>query len=62
MSSNNLQSLKEAADRVGYSRQRLQQWVKQGRIKGAVKVGHYWVIPTTWKPTPRAHDNRGNHE
>ena len=53
MSINKLESLKEAASRLGLSRQRLQQLAKSGKIPGAIRIGHYWAIPATWQPPAR---------
>lgn len=40
-----LLSMMEAAGRAGVSRQRIHQLCAQGRIVGARKIGHQWVIP-----------------
>jgi len=53
MSISKLESLKEAAMRLGLSRQRLQQLAKSGKIPGAIRIGHYWAIPATWQPPAR---------
>ena len=42
-------SLKQAAERLGFSRQRVHQLAQAGRIPGAVQVGkgerRYWIVP-----------------
>ena len=30
----------------------LRLWVKQGRIRGAKKVGRCWVVPVSWVAEP----------
>lgn len=45
-------SSKEAADKWGISKRRVQVLCAEGRIDGAMKVGTIWVIPQgSWKPT-----------
>ncbi len=38
-------SAKEASDKWGISKRRVQVLCAEGRIKGAMKVGMMWVIP-----------------
>lgn len=42
-------SLKQAAERLELSRQRVQQLAQAGRLAGAVQVGdgerRYWIVP-----------------
>ena len=38
-------SAKEASDKWGISKRRVQILCAEGRIKGAMKVGMMWVIP-----------------
>ena len=38
-------SLKEAAEALGISKQRLWQWINQGRFPIARRVGSLWKIP-----------------
>lgn len=38
-------SAKEASDKWGISKRRVQVLCAEGRIKGAMKVGMVWVIP-----------------
>ena len=40
-----LLSLKEAAEILGISKQRLWQWIKEGQFPLARRVGHLWKIP-----------------
>ena len=35
----------EAASRLGISSRRLRQLLQQGRVKGAYKSSHFWLIP-----------------
>ena len=42
-------SSKEASERLGISRRRIQQLLSEGRIRGARLVGHSWIIPTPIK-------------
>ena len=59
-------SLMQAAERLGLSRQRMQQLAQSGRLVGAVQVGEgqrrYWIVPAgeDGRPTvlPTAHDGR----
>ncbi len=45
-------SAKEASDKWGISKRRVQVLCAEGRIAGAMKVGMMWVIPqTSNKPT-----------
>lgn len=37
-------TITEAAERLGVSRQRVHQLIKQGRLE-AEQVGHIWIIP-----------------
>ena len=39
-------SAKEAAEKWGISKRRVQILCSEGRIKGAMKVGMVWVIPS----------------
>lgn len=38
-------SVTEAAKKLGLTSQRVSSFCRQGRLKGAKKVGYYWVIP-----------------
>ena len=38
--------VKDAAIRLGVTVQRVRQLLKQGRIRGATKIGRDWMIPT----------------
>ena len=45
-------STKEAAEKLGVSRQRVWTWIKEGRIP-AERVGNVWAIPEdVEKPEP----------
>lgn len=46
MSRKNLKNTAGAARELGVSRQRILQYLKDNRIKGATKVGRDWVIPS----------------
>lgn len=49
-----LQSLTQAAARVGRTPARLRQLIAADAIKGARKVGRDWYVPATWQmPRPR---------
>jgi excisionase family DNA binding protein len=39
-------SVKQVASNLGVSTTRVRKLISEGRIKGAFKVGHIWVIPT----------------
>jgi excisionase family DNA binding protein len=39
-------SIKQVASNLNVSTTRIRKLVSQGRMKGAFKVGHMWVIPT----------------
>ncbi len=41
----NLITLKQWATEHGICRQRAHQLIQQNRVRGAVKVGSYWLIP-----------------
>ena len=47
MSDNNdvFMSVTDAAKKLGLTSQRVSTFCRQGRLQGAKKVGHYWVIP-----------------
>lgn len=53
-------SAKEAAEKWGITRRRVQAYCIGGRIPGAVKVSAVWLIPKdTQKPTdPRKNNKR----
>lgn len=38
-------TIAQAAELIGVSRQRVQQWLAEGVIQGAEKIGVYWLIP-----------------
>ena len=40
-----LLSVTQTAEKWGISVRRLQILCKEGRVEGATRVGHYWVIP-----------------
>lgn len=52
-------SMREAADRIGVSRQRMHQLLKEGRINGAYQFGDkkVWVIPHDFQLNPRSNQN-----
>ena len=39
-------TVREAARRLGVSERRVRQLARQGRVRGAAKVGAEWLIPT----------------
>ena len=39
-------TVKEAAERLGASERRVRKLARDGRVKGAVKTGSEWLIPT----------------
>jgi hypothetical protein len=45
MSAADLLSVPEFAKREGVSRVRVLQWLSQGRLAGARRIGHRWAIP-----------------
>lgn len=48
-------TLKEAAEKWGIGDRRINTLCLEGRIEGASKIGHLWVIPVD---TPKPDDNR----
>ena len=48
-------SAKEAAERWGISKRRVQKLCEEGRINGVTKVGFVWAIPAT---AEKPEDNR----
>ena len=45
-------TVKEAASRLGVSERRVRQLARIGRVRGAVKAGSEWLIPTPVEVTP----------
>ena len=45
-------TVKEAATRLGVSERRVRQLARNGRVRGAVKAGAEWLIPTPVEMTP----------
>ena len=45
-------TVKEAAARLGVSERRVRQLARNGRVRGAVKAGAEWLIPTPVEVTP----------
>ena len=45
-------TVKEAASRLGVSERRVRQLARNGRVRGAVKAGAEWLIPTPVEVTP----------
>lgn len=45
-------TVKEAATRLGVSERRVRKLARDGRVRGAVKTGTEWVIPTPVEVTP----------
>lgn len=44
----------EAAERWGVEQRTVQSWITRGKLPGAIKPGHDWLIPAdTPKPTDR---------
>ena len=41
----------EAAKRLGVSRRYVQKLVQQGKIPGAVQLGHAWLVPHDFQVT-----------
>ena len=39
------ETAKEAAERYGIDDSQVRRYCAQGRIRGAVKVGHQWLVP-----------------
>jgi hypothetical protein len=57
MDTSKFETIREAADRVSLSRQRVALLAKQGRIKGAVLFADVWMIPKTWEHVPLVPDH-----
>lgn len=51
-------SITEAAQLLGLHRSRVHALIQQGRIKGARRVGHMWIIPLGKDGQPRAQLNQ----
>ena len=45
-------TVKEAAARLGISDRRLRKLARDGRVRGAAKIGQEWLIPTPVEVTP----------
>lgn len=45
-------TVKEAATRLGVSERRVRQLARNGRVRGAVKTGAEWLIPTPVEVIP----------
>ena len=45
-------TVKEAASRLGVSERRVRQLARDGRMRGAMKAGAEWLIPTPVEVTP----------
>ena len=45
-------TVKEAASRLGVSERRVRQLARNGRVRGAVKAGAEWLIPTPVEVIP----------
>ncbi len=45
-------TVKEAANRLGVSERRVRKLARDGRMRGAVKAGAEWLIPTPVEVTP----------
>ena len=45
-------TVREAATRLGVSERRVRQLARDGRVRGATKVGAEWLIPTPLEMTP----------
>ena len=45
-------TVREAAVRLGVSQRRVRQLARDGRVRGAVKAGSEWLIPTPVEVTP----------
>lgn len=48
-----------AAEKWGCSRQRVLQWLKEGRVRGAKRFGDQWIIPENAKrPAKRTRNGK----
>ena len=45
-------TVKQAAARLGVSDRRVRKLARDGRVRGAVKIGQEWLIPTPVEVTP----------
>lgn len=45
-------TISRAAQELGVSDGRLRQLAREGRVRGAIKVGHEWLIPTPVEVIP----------
>ena len=45
-------TVREAANRLGVSERRVRQLARDGRMRGAMKAGAEWLIPTPVEVTP----------
>jgi len=46
-------SVKEAAQKLGYTPEFITWLCRKGRVKGAYRVGHAWAIPERWRYVKR---------
>lgn len=68
---NNLLTAVEVAERLGVSDQAVLNWIKEGRVPGAQRVGRVWAIPEAnielidrpvmGRPPKEANTNGGNN-
>jgi excisionase family DNA binding protein len=42
-----LLTTRQAADRHGVARVTVRRWCQQGKVRGAVRIGRDWMIPST---------------
>ena len=47
-------TVRQAATRLGVSERRVRQLAREGRVRGATKTGHEWLIPTPVELIPRS--------
>jgi excisionase family DNA binding protein len=42
-----LLTTRQAADRRGVARVTVRRWCQQGKVRGAIRIGRDWMIPST---------------
>jgi excisionase family DNA binding protein len=51
MTTDELITLAQAANRLGITRQRLHRLISTGRVPTAIRIGKYWLLPRSFNIT-----------
>jgi predicted site-specific integrase-resolvase len=57
-----IMTAKEAADRWGITPRRVNEIIREGRIKGVYKIGTTWVMPDDTSKPPDLRSERQKHK